>query len=102
MKVEQSENPPIIEVFFIFATYGGLLLVVLTTFFWKWSGMASLGVIYLMIVAPVLMGIITFRHSKRKNDSIYHKWIYKFASFYFLIAPIIIGGLFFVINKYLE
>jgi hypothetical protein len=102
MKVEQLENPSFKELFLIFATYGGLLLVTLTTLFWKWSGMASLGIFYLILIAPIIMGVIAFRNSKKQNESIYHKWIYRVSLLYFLIAPIIIGGLFFVITEYLE
>ena len=102
MKIEQLKNPPFKELFLIFATYGGLLLVALTTLFWKWSGMASLGIIYLILLAPIIMGIIAFQNSKKQENSIYHKWVYKSSLLYFLIAPIIIGGLFYIITEYLE
>jgi len=58
MLEEQIERPPLIPLFIIFATYGGLLVVVLTVLFWRWSGMASLGVFYLVLVAPVAMTVL--------------------------------------------
>ena len=83
MKKEEIQNAPIIELFIIFATYGGLLLVTLTTLIWKWSGMASLGTFYLILGAPVAMGIIAYRHRKKKNDTKYHKWTYLSGILYF-------------------
>jgi hypothetical protein len=53
MKTEQIPSPPNNEFFIIFSTYGGLLLIVLTSFFGAWSGMASLGMAYLIGVAPI-------------------------------------------------
>ncbi len=88
MKNEEIQNSPIIELFIIFATYGGLLLVVLAALIWKWSGMASLGTFYLILGAPVAMGIIAYRHRKTKRDTKYHKWTYLSGLLYFAIAPV--------------
>jgi len=64
MKKDNIQNKPEVELFMIFATYGGLLLVILTELFWKWSGMASLGTFYLILGAPIVMGLIFYRHNK--------------------------------------
>jgi fatty acid desaturase len=88
MKSENIKNAPAIELFIIFATYGGLLLIVLTTLFWQWSGMASLGVFYLILVAPIVMGIIAYRHRQTKIISKYHTWTYRSGLLYFIIAPV--------------
>ncbi len=88
MKKEEIQNAPIIELFVIFATYGGLLLVALTTLFWKWSGMASLGSFYLILGAPIAMGIIAYRHRKTRKDTKYNKWTYLSGILYFVIAPV--------------
>lgn len=98
MKKEEIQNAPIIELFIIFATYGGLLLVILTTLLWKWSGMASLGSFYLILGAPIAMGIIAYRHRKSKKDSKYHKWTYLSGILYFIITPLVILILWFVIE----
>ncbi len=79
----------IISLFFLFATYGGLLLVVLTTLFWFWSGMASLGTFYLILGAPMVMGVIAYLNFRRRQLSIYHNWTYKFGLLYFLITPVV-------------
>ena len=90
IKKEDIENPPIVDLFFIFSTYGGLLLVTLTALFWKWSGMASLGTFYLILGAPVVMGFISYTNHKNKELSKYHMLTYKTGLLYFLIAPLII------------
>ena len=91
IKMEKINNPPIIDFFLIFATYGGLLLVMLTTFFWKWSGMASLGAFYLILGGPIVMGAIAYRNYKNKGLSKYHMLAYKAGLFYFLITPLTFG-----------
>jgi len=52
IKIETDFN---FHLLLTFVTYGGLLLTILTTVFLKWSGLASLGVFYLIIVAPIVM-----------------------------------------------
>ena len=99
MKKEEIQNAPIIELFLIFATYGGLLLVTLTALFWKWSGLASLGTFYLILGAPIAMGIISYKHRKTKKTSKYHKWTYLLGILYYAIAPVIFVILYFVIEN---
>jgi membrane protein insertase Oxa1/YidC/SpoIIIJ len=74
----------------IFVTYGGLLMVVLTAFFWRWSGMASLGTFYLLLPAPVLMGVTAYNNSKLKSLSRYHRLAFQSGLFYFAIFPLVI------------
>ena len=76
------------EMFILFATYGGLLTLVLTTFFWEWSGMASLGCFYLILIAPILMLIIAVRNYKKRKTSIYSEWIFYLAISYYIITPL--------------
>ena len=96
MKNESIQDAPTAELFIIFATYGGILLVTLTTIFWKWSGLASLGAFYLIIVAPIVMVLIAYRNRQTKEKSKYHNWIYKSGLLYFVIAPITFVFLFLV------
>ena len=96
MKNENIKDAPTAELFIIFATYGGILLVTLTTIFWKWSGLASLGAFYLIIVAPIVMVLIAYRNRQTKEKSKYHNWIYKSGLLYFVIAPITFVFLFLV------
>lgn len=94
IKDENIINAPTTELFLVFSTYGGLLLVVLTTLFWQWSGMASLGTFYLILIAPFVMGFIAYRHRQTKSISKYHNWTYQSGLLYFIIAPMIFGILF--------
>ncbi len=88
MKKEKVAEPPLVELFLIFATYDGLLMVFLTSVFWKWSGMASLGSAYLILVAPIVMGMIAYRNHKRKDISKYHLWTFWSGVLYFIITPL--------------
>ena len=72
MRDQQIERPPIVALFIIFATYGGLLMVILTVLFWRWSGMASLGVFYLVLVAPVAMIVLAIMLYRERRLSPYH------------------------------
>jgi hypothetical protein len=88
MKKEKIVAVPLISLFIIFATYGSLLLIMLISVFWRWSGMASLGMLYLILGAPILMGLIAFRYQKKKGISKYHNWTFISSACYFVIAPI--------------
>ncbi len=88
MKNENVVDAPTVELFIIFATYGGLILVLLTNIFWLWSGLASLGTFYLILFAPFVMIWIAYQQRKIKMNSKYHNWTYLSALFYFAIAPI--------------
>ncbi len=93
---ERVTNPPTIELLIIFGTYGGLLMVSLTTFFWKWSGLASLGTFYLVIGAPFVMGLICYRNYRLRLESKYRNWTFKLGLFYYVIAPLTFAVLFIV------
>lgn len=88
MTLEKITNPPTVELFIIFATYGGLLLVVFTSLFWKWSGLASLGTFYLILPAPVIMGLIAYRNYKLRYESKYRDWTFKLGLLYYVITPL--------------
>jgi hypothetical protein len=87
-------SPPIREIFILFATYGGLLMVTYTVLFWEWSGAASLGVFYLVFVAPIAMMIIANRQFKKRTISKYHKWSFNLSLLYLIIIPVIFIVLF--------
>jgi hypothetical protein len=42
-------------VFVLFFVWGGVLLITLTSLFWYWSGMASLGIFFLLFASPLFM-----------------------------------------------
>ena len=86
---EKVKYAPVIDLFLIFATYGGLLLVVYTTYWWKWSGMASIGAAYLVVLAPIVMLVIGYRQYSNRSLSHYHAWVFTLALLYFILAPLV-------------
>jgi len=89
MERENIQDKPTNELFLIFVNYGGLILVVLTELFWYWSRLASLGVFYLILVAPFVMGIVAYRNWRKKTISKYHKWTYILGLAYTVVVPVI-------------
>ena len=89
IKAENISDPPKIGLFPIFATYGGLLILVLTSLFWEWSGMASLGVFYLILIAPFIMAGIALNNYNKREESPYHQWAFRAGAMYFGIAPLV-------------
>ena len=86
-------SPPLIQLFIIFATYGGLLLVFLTSVFWYWSGMASLGFFYLLFLAPVVMLALTYQLYSGRKLSKFHRATFTASALYPVIIAAIIGVL---------
>jgi hypothetical protein len=80
-------KPPIISFFILFATYGGWLIVSLTFLLWYWSGMATLGLAYLIFIAPVVMLTLAFLLYKRRNLSSFHLGAFV-ASVVYILIPI--------------
>jgi len=74
--------------FAVFFSYGGLLTLTLTVFYWEWSGPASLGVFYLMFLAPIIMLLCAYKQYKIRAISNYHKWLFYFSMGYFILAPL--------------
>jgi len=79
-------NPPGLPLFLVFVSYGGWLVVLLTELFWYWSGMASLGVAYLVFIAPVVMLILAYRLSSQRHLSLFHHWAF-IASAVYIVLP---------------
>jgi hypothetical protein len=75
-------DPPVARLFMLFATYGGWLLVGLTGLFWYWSGMASAGVAYLLLVAPLVALGIAAATFRRRAASPYHRATFWAAALY--------------------
>jgi hypothetical protein len=80
-------DPPIIPFFILFASYGGWLLVILTLLFWYWSGMATLGLAYLMFIAPIVTLALAVRLYKQRNMSSFHFGAFV-ASVLYILFPI--------------
>jgi hypothetical protein len=88
MVVAKLPLPPKMSYFFLFVNYGGLLVVLLTSLFWFWSGMASLGVFYLMLIAPISMMVIGYIEFKRRTLSQYHKWAFILSLSYIVLIAV--------------
>jgi hypothetical protein len=84
------EMPPVISWFVLFAVYGAWLIVVLTGFFWEWSGMASLGVFFLLLGAPFLTLGIALILRKRWAISIFHRTAFVMSAFYTCLMPVLL------------
>ena len=92
MREEKIEHPPVVPLFIIFATYGGLLLVILTAFFWYWSGMASLGLAYLLFLAPIIMLILAWQLYPERKASRFHRAAFVASVAYIGIVICFIGS----------
>src|ERR1700684_127471 len=80
------QSPPYLPIFFLFAHLGGWLMVLLTALFWVWSGMASIGVFYLLALSPfVSLGmVLSLRH--RRSVSVFHRLAYRLNAAYAVLA----------------
>ena len=85
----QVEHPPLVPLLVIFATYGGWLMIVLTELFWYWSGMASLGAAYLILIAPIAMTVMAVILYRQRRLSRYHFGAFIASGLY----PLVIGAL---------
>lgn len=73
MREEGVQRPPVIPLFIIFATHGGLLLLVaLAALFRYWSGMASPGPAYLLFPAPAAVPALARRLYPRRKLPRFH------------------------------
>ena len=73
MRRAQIQSPPDVQYAFLFLTYGGWLMVLLTSLFWEWSGMASLGVFYLVLAAPFVMAGVAISLRQSFALSVFHR-----------------------------
>ena len=89
-----DEHPKIIEYFLIYFTYGGLLILILTNLFWAWSGMTSLGAIYLVLIAPIIMAFIAQNNYEKRYHSKHFRLIYWSSVLYYVIMPLYLIGAF--------
>jgi hypothetical protein len=78
----EIEEAPVIPLFILFATYGGLIIALLTALFCCWSGMATLGLAYLLLVAPVVMPALAIVFYRRRRLSSYHAAVFWLSAGY--------------------
>lgn len=88
---EQVERVPRGSLFLLFAIYGCVVMEVFMGLYWQWSGMASLGLLFLAVFAPVVCGVITLRHRHNTGLSKYHRVVFRMAVGYLLAEAVVIG-----------
>jgi hypothetical protein len=91
IRFQDIPEPPLIPLFTLFVLFDGPLQVILTELFWKWSGMASIGLTFLVTAGPVLALVLFFRGRKVSHRSKYHRFIPLLSLAYLLaIAALIV------------
>jgi len=89
MRRRGVDDPPYFAYLFLFGTLGGWLLVMLTTFFWSWSAMASLGMFYLLLVSPFIAAAIAFFLYPDRTDSVFHRWVVRLCIVYAALQGVV-------------
>jgi hypothetical protein len=82
MRRTHIQSPPFFHIFILFVTYGGWLMVFLTALCWEWSGMASLGVVYLVLIAPFVTAGVAFNLRGCHTLSVFHRLAYIASAVY--------------------
>jgi hypothetical protein len=98
MNALNTPDPPRLALAILFGTYGGWLLVVLTEMFWFWSGLASLGTIYLIAVAPIVLGLLAVQLYPKRTLSRFHKLAFV-ASVGYVAIPLMAIACAFVVGR---
>ena len=87
MAKDEILDPPNMSLFWIFGTYGVALILILTSLFWKWSGMASIGAFASILFGPIIMITAVAKNFKKMKQSVYHKLvIYLSIGYMFMMA----------------
>jgi hypothetical protein len=85
MRKRDIPEPPYITYFFLFSVLGGWLMILLTALFWFWSGMASLGALFLTFASPFIASVFAFALAGVRADSAFHRWAFR-ISFVYAVA----------------
>lgn len=67
-------------------------MVCLTALFWKWSGMASVGIFLLILIAPFVTAGIAFSLRNRRALSGFHQGAYIASTAYSALTLMTLGG----------
>jgi hypothetical protein len=78
-------EPPFVTYFVLFAHGGIWFLLLLTSYLWGWSGMSSLGALYLIFISPFPVGVFAFALHDERRDSVFHAIAYWFCLGYVFI-----------------
>jgi len=83
MKDKTIPRPPYISIGVLFLIYGGWIMIWVTSIFWKWSGLASLGIFFLILVAPFISLFLIIYFKKLRTLSVYHATVFKASIGYY-------------------
>lgn len=92
MRREQVPHIPKLSLLALFYIYGSWLVIILAEIFVKWSGMASMGVAFLIVIAPFICGIIAFRHRKNILLTKYHRLVFLLSIVYLISIAFLLGS----------
>src|SRR5262245_58956789 len=81
----------VVPYFLIHFFYGGLLLILLTAFFWSWSGMASLGALLCVLVGPAVLIAQAWWLNDERRASKFHGVAWFLSLTYPLCVALLIG-----------
>lgn len=90
MLKEEIPEPPIDGYFLLFGIYGVLLILMLTAFFWYYSGMAFLGGLAAIVIGPIISGVLAYRSYRQKGYSLYHFYLHWLSIVYLFVTALII------------
>jgi hypothetical protein len=95
MLAAATPNPPVIAFFVLFVSYGGWLLLLLTALFWYHSGLATIGLAFLLFVAPVMMLLFAIQLYRHRYLSPFHRGAFVACVVYLLfpIALLLLRGI---------
>lgn len=90
MRKQQISSIPHKSILSLLFIYGGIALEVLTGMLEMYSGMSSLGLLFLIIGAPIICGIVIWANKDNAKLSVYHRAILFAARFYLVVEAILI------------
>jgi len=94
MRRANIPSPPEGPYFVLFGVYGAWLVILLASIFGTWSGMASIGTLGLILVAPFALLVVGIVLHQQRLLSVYHWRAYVACAAYvlFMIAMFAIIG----------
>jgi hypothetical protein len=87
MRKASIQNAPYFQLFSLFFGFGGWLLIFLTLCFWYWSGMATLGFFFLLLILPIVVFGCALSIFENRNSSQYHLFTL-YGSFAYLLFTV--------------
>ena len=99
MHKRQVPEPPYLAYFFLFFVLGGWLMILLTAFFWYWSGMASIGGFFLAFFTPFIAAGFAVVLADDRSASAFHRWAFRISLVY-TIAVFVLDAVCITLTSY--